>query len=247
MHRFAVITPAVCLLLLNACASTTTNYLRSTETIAIQAKERPSNDVSAEAYRDSAAVGSDKGMKTGAATGAAVSVICGPAVFVCMPFFATTAAIIGSTAGGVAGATADAYDLYPPRLEERVQAVLDDITSRRDFFAEMRDAVREAVPTDRQARPEAADVSVFVGPERIELQRTKQGLMALRITASLSARWNDVVEPQKTETRQFLYATSGMPMEYWLKDNGAAFDRNFTECIRKLSEMMAWDLVPTRG
>ena len=214
------------------------------ERMFIEARVRPTDGVDMVSGRNNFKVAGDAGMKGGAAVGAASSLLCGPVFVVCLPFFATTGAFVGGTTGYAAGAVNEAFDLFPPEIAERIEVVLLDIRDRRDFFTEMRNELRGSVPMDRQADTLTADASVYVGPERVELVQEEKDMLALRLTASLFVEWRpDGTEP-RTEERQYQYTTSEMPVDFWLSEDGAPFDRAFTECIAKIVQMMYWDLAP---
>jgi hypothetical protein len=214
------------------------------ETMAIEAKIRPTDGVDTMAARNTVKLAGDASMKGGAAAGAALSLTCGMAVWLCLPLYATTGAFIAGTTGNAAGAVSEVFDLFPPEIAERIEVVLVDIQDRRDFFAEMRHGVADSVPQDRQADTAAADVNVYVGPERIELFQEERDMLALRMTASLFVEWRQTEGEPRNETRQYQYATAEMPVDFWLSDDGAPFDSALTECVEKIVQMMYWDLAP---
>ncbi|UCC14649.1 MAG: hypothetical protein JSW21_01425, partial [Gammaproteobacteria bacterium] len=138
----------------SGCASKRSRPLPEFDTVAITTTIRPADGVKAKGDSDTARAGAEVGAKGGAAAGAAYSLLCGPFVVICLPFFATTGAVIGGTAGSVAGSLGDAVDNLPRHQAKRARAILEDIDERPDILEEMRDGVTEKVPADRQ-RPDA--------------------------------------------------------------------------------------------
>jgi hypothetical protein len=225
------------------CASKRSRPLPDFETVAIQAKIRPADGVHAQADNETARKGAKIGAGGGAAAGAVYSAVCGPWFWICLPFTSAVGAVAGATAGGTAGLVSDAVDTFSSDAAERVDAILVEIEDRRDFFVEIRDGVSESIPQDRQADVKAAKAVIFVGPQKIEFVQTESSHLALRITATLDAEWNRHRKTPRRDKRSYVKTTAEMPVDYWLSNNGAAFDAGFTECIEEIVQMMAWDLV----
>ena len=211
------------------------------DTVTIQAKIRPT-DGSHVNTRNSAALAESTSAKGGAVAGAVSSLVCGPAVLFCLPFFTTSGAIIGMTTTSIPGADDDIFGLYPAKTAKQVETVLLGIEDRRDFFFEMRDSLADALPQTRQADRMVADVAIYVGPENFELVRAEGSFLAIRLTASLFAEWKRGETTPRTEERQYVYTTSEKPVAYWLQNEGQAFDEGFTECVKKVTQMMRWDI-----
>jgi hypothetical protein len=241
--RSAVALTIVAVFAITACASERVVLLPDSESMAIQAKIRPTDGTHAKT-RNSAAAAERASAKGGAAAGALTSLACGPAVFFCLPFFTTSGAIIGASTSSVAGTKGDAFGLFPPKTAERVETILLEIEDRRDFFFEIRDSLSSLVPPARQAKVMVADVVIYVGPESFELVQERSSSFALRVTASLFAQWKQSTGAPRTEERQYQYETSERPITYWLNNDGEAFDAGFTECVEKITKMMLWDLAP---
>ncbi len=245
IHRMAVVLPAT--LLVTGCAAERPQPTPDIETMAILSLDTPTGEFGVQANRNDVRIGGNTGMKGGAMAGATLSLTCGPAIIFCMPFFTVSGAMIGGATGNIAGAASEALDLYPAQIEERLALVLQDIDRRRNLSDEMHELVSAAVPAHRQADLPFADNIARVGPEIVELYSHEGSLLALRITALLVIERNNPTAVSHTFTRRYTYETSKMPIEYWLNDSGRPLDEGFSECIRKLSMMMAWDLVPSRG
>jgi hypothetical protein len=247
LGTFGVQTVSITLiaLVVTGCAAKRHNsnmLLNDFETVTIQAKIRPTEGAHANT-RNSAALAESASVKGGAVAGALSSLACGPAVLFCLPFFTTSGAIIGMTTTSIPGADDDIFGLYPPKTANQVETVLSDIEDRRDFFYEMRDSLVDAIPQTRQADMMVADVAIYLGPENFELVRAEGSFLALRLTASLFAEWKRGEEISRTEERQYVYTTSERPVAYWLQNEGQAFDKGFTECVKKVTQMMRWDIV----
>lgn len=210
--------------------------------MSIESKVRPGDGIEMAAVRNTSKTAGDAGFKGGAAVGAVTSLGCGPAVVICLPFFAVGGAYLGGTAGSVAGAVSDAFDLFPPEVAGRIESVLTDIRRRRDFYAELREAVSESVPEDRQTEPNAADANVYVAPEGMHFVQDEADMFALRMVGSMYVEKRTGGVTQEGESRQYEYVTAEMPVDFWLSDEGAPFDRAFTEGVQKIGLMMAWDL-----
>lgn len=245
INRMAVVMSAI--LLVTGCAAERPQPTPDIETLAILSLDEPAGNYGMQANRNDVRIGGTVGMKSGAMAGATLSLACGPGVIFCMPFFTVSGAMIGGATGNIAGAASEAFDLYPAQIEERLALVLQEIDQRRDLAEEMHELVSVAVPAHRQVDPQFADNIVRVGPEVVELYSHEGALLALRITALLVIERNNQTAVSHTFTRRYSYETSKMPIEYWLSDGGRPLDDAFSECIRKVSMMMAWDLVPMRG
>jgi hypothetical protein len=216
-------------------------------TVSIESKIHPTEGVAMTSVTNTSKIAGDAGMKGGATVGAAASLVCGPGVFFCLPFFAVSGAFLGWTAGNVAAAVGDAFDLFPPEVAGRIEHVLVDIRRRRDFFDELREAVSEAVPETRQADASAADTNVYVGPEGVHFLQDEPNMFALRMVGSTYVEERAGGVSQQGESREYEYVTAEMPVDFWLSDGGAPFDRAFTEGVEKIALMMAWDLVGQRA
>jgi hypothetical protein len=216
-------------------------------TVSIESKIRPTDGVAMTAETNTFKIAGDAGVKGGVAVGAAASVACGPAVVFCLPLGIWTGAFVGGTVGHVAGAANDALDLFPPKIAERIEAVLVDIRNRRDFFVELREAVSEAVPENRQADASVAGTNVYVGPQSVQFLQDEPNMFALRMVGSMYVEKRAGGVSQQGESREYEYVTAEMPVDFWLSDGGAPFDRAFTEGVEKIALMMAWDLVGQRA
>lgn len=245
--RRGVVTCLLALLIVSGCAAERPEPASENETIAILSLGTATDGTGTQANRNDVRIGGNVGLKGGAMVGATLSLTCGPAVIFCMPFFTASGAMIGVATGNIAGAASEVFDLYPPQIEERLAVVLQEIDQRRDLAEEMHELVSVAVPAHRQVDLQFADNIVRVGPEVVELYSHEGALLALRITALLVIERNNQTAVSHTFTRRYTYETSKMPIEYWLNDGGRPLDEGFSECIRKVSMMMAWDLVPMRG
>jgi hypothetical protein len=229
------------------CAPNRSRPLPPFETLAVESAARPVDGLEARSDSDAAKAGANAGAKGGAAAGAATSLLCGPFVFFCLPFFAATGAVVGVTTGGLAGALNDAVENLPGDQASRARAILADIDSRRDLFAELRDGVAAAVPPARTAGLESAEAVIYVGIEKLEFVQDDRSELGLRLTALLVAEWNRDKRTPRTEKRRYVYETILMPAEYWLQDDGATMDAGFTECIEKVVQAIDWDLSHTTG
>jgi hypothetical protein len=98
------------------------------------------------------------------------------------------------------------------------------------------------VPTDRKRPAAYAEALIYVGPKKIELVQNQSSHLALRMTAVLEAEWGRDKRTPRREERQYVHETVEMPVEYWLKDDGAGFEAGFTECVDKITQAMTWDL-----
>ncbi len=216
-------------------------------TVSIESKILPTDGVEMIAVRNTSKTAGDAGMKGGATVGAAASLVCGPGVFFCLPFFAVSGAFLGGTAGNVAGAVNDAFDLFPPEVAGRIEHVLVDIRNRRNFFVELREAVSEDVPENRQADASVADAHAYVAPEGVHFLQDEPNMFALRMVGSMYVEERAGGVSQQGKSREYEYVTAEMPVDFWLSDGGAPFDRAFTEGVEKIALMMAWDLVGRRS
>ena len=242
----ALILPAAAILLAACATSNGPEPMLVSGTVSIQSKVRPTEGVEMVAVRNSIKTAGDAGMKGGAAVGAAMSLVCGPTLPICLPFFAGSGAFIGSTAGNVAGAVGDALELFPPEVAERIEHVLVDIRNRRDFFGELREAVSRSVPKARQVDANVADAHVYVAPEGVHFLQDEPDMFALRMAGSMYVEESAAAVDQPGEFREYEYTTPEMPVDFWLSDEGAPFERAFTEGVEKIALMMAWDLVGRR-
>jgi hypothetical protein len=212
-------------------------------TMSIESKNRPPEGVAMTAEQNTFKTAGNAGAKGGAAIGGVTSLACGPAVAVCLPFFVWSGAFVGGTAGHVAGAVNEAFEIFPPKIAEQIETVLVDIRSRRDFFAELRHAVSEAVPENRQAHASVADTNVYVGPEGVHFLQDEADMFALRMVGSMRVEKRVGEASQEGEVHQYEYVTAQRPVGFWLSDEGAPFERAFTEGVEKIGLMMAWDLM----
>jgi len=169
---------------------------------------------------------------------------CGPAVFFCLPFFATSGALIGAGTSSITGTAGDTFGLFPPETSEQIETILLEIEDRRDFFLEMRAALSNQIPSERQAEVMFADAVAYVGPERFELVQDRNSSFALRVTGSLFVQWKQGIGIPRTQERQYQYVTSERSIAYWLRNDGEALDEGFTECVQRIARMMLWDLAP---
>lgn len=227
------------------CAPSRSKPLPPFETLAVASNKPPADGLQAKSDADAAKKAAGVGAKGGAAAGAATSLLCGPFVVLCLPFLTATGAVVGMTTGGLAGALNDAVENLPRDQAVRARAILADIDTRRDFFAEMRDGVAAAVPSARSAELDSADAAVYVGIDKLEFVQDDRSELALRMTGLLVAEWNRDKRTPRTEKRRYVHQTIMMPAEYWLQDDGAAMDAGFTECIEKVVQAMVWDLSRT--
>lgn len=228
--------------IITGCGSNRSRPLPEFDTVAVTSTVRPAEGVKARGDSDTSAAGAGVGAKGGAAAGAATSLLCGPWFLICLPFLATTGVIVGGVSGSVAGALGDAVDQLPKDQARRARIILENIDERRDFFIEIRDGVARTVPTDRKRPAADAEALIYVGPKKIELVQNQSSHLALRMTAVLEAEWGRDKRTPRREERQYVHETVEMPVEYWLKDDGAGFEAGFTECVDKITQAMTWDL-----
>jgi hypothetical protein len=227
------------------CAPNRSKPLPPFETLAVESAARPAEGLEARSDSDAAKKGASAGAKGGVVAGAATSLLCGPFVLFCLPFAAAAGAVVGVTTGSLAGALNDAIENLPADQASRARAILADIDSRRDLFAELRDGVAAAVPPTRAAGVESAEAVAYVGIEKLEFVQDERSELALRLTGLLVAEWNRDKRTPRTEKRRYVHQTILMPAEFWLQDDGATMDAGFTECIEKVVQAMVWDLSRT--
>jgi hypothetical protein len=91
-------------------------------------------------------------------------------------------ALGGGISGAVAGGVINAHDGLPTATARKVDDVLGRIRQRRDFVAEMRDAVTATVPDVRRSSVDDADALVQVAIDRIDLQQYGHDQVAMRIS-----------------------------------------------------------------
>ena len=241
--RRALSLPLAALALASCATSNAPEPTLAPGTMSIESKNRPTDGVAMTTEQNAFKMAGNTGAKRGAATGGVASLACGPAVAICLPFFMWSGALVGGTAGHVAGAVNDTFDVFPPKIAEQIETVLVDIRSRRDFFAELREAVSEAVPENRQSDAAVADTNVYVGPEGVQFLQDEPDMFALRMMGSMRVEKRTGEVSEEGEVRQYEYVTAQRPVDFWLSDEGAPFERAFTEGVHKIGLMMAWDLM----
>ena len=235
-------------LVLSGCASGKAKPLPGFESVHIQSYPRPPDGLHAwPRYQTEARPGNiDKGEATVAGVGGAVATAGCIAI---VPFAAGQCLAVGATsAAGMAAAgsveSTHPIDVSSPAKREWTEFVLRKVEDRREFFSEMRDAVRSAVPEDRQEDADSAATLITVGPKSTYLLRHNSGL-ALQMTARLTAQWNLHWKTPTTVKKRYKYTTAGQPVDHRLHDDGTGFDAGFTECISNIVKMMELDLAQT--
>lgn len=236
----------------SGCASSEVNSLPGYESVHVRSNPRPADQFRIVARRrlKTSQNMEDNVGKGAVAGGAGYGLAC-----VALVPFGIGAACIAAAAGGAAvGAAAgaavstavvDSLDQYPPESRQHIQKIIVEIENRRDFFVEIRDALRASIPEDRQVDEEAAEALVSVGPEGVFLVQDQDLDLAFEMTAVLSAEWSRDKRTPRKDKRKYTYTTSAQPIEYWLDNDGAALNEAVTECIANIVGMMSSDLEQT--
>ena len=237
----------------SGCASNEVNTLPGYETVHVRSNPRPADGFRIVAKRRlTTSQNMEANVGTEAVAGAAGYGIACAALF---PLGGIGAACLGAVAGGAAiGAAAgaagstvvvDPLDQYPRETRQHIEEVIIEIEKRRDFFVEVRDALRASIPGDRQVDEEAAEALVSIGPEGVFLVQDQDLDLAFEMTAVLSAEWSRDKRTPRKDKRKYTYTTSAQPIEYWLDNDGAALNEAVTECIANIVGMMSSDLEQT--
>lgn len=232
------------------CAAGGSKPLPEFETVHIQSFPRPPNGLhSWVIFRTDASVDNIEGAEYGVAAGlgALVAAACTatfpPAAAQCLGAGAYTAG--GTAAMGSVDSTHPLEEVDPQK-RPWAEKVLRDVEDSREFFREIRDGVRTAMPADRQIEAEQAETLITVGPKNIYLRQEVSGL-SLQMTAKMTTESNRHWRTPTTIKRTYKHTTAEQPLGDLLRDGGAGFDDGFTECVTQIIEMMARDLSATIG
>lgn len=225
--------------ILAGCASApVANPLPAFAHVAITTHEQLAHDLHADSTAEKAGEGIAGGAVAGAATGALAGLACGPFAPLCSPVLALGGGISGAVAGGVI----NAHDGLPTATARKVDDVLGRIRQRRDFVAEMRDAVTATVPDVRRSSVDDADALVQVAIDRIDLQQYGHDQVAMRISGYMTVTWNRTQARPSVQRNDYVYETRQDAAERMLQGDGAGFDAGITECITHLAQRMGQDL-----
>lgn len=191
---------------------------------------------------------------TGAAAGAAAMGAACLGLAVVLPVVGCLGAVAAGGAAGAAGGAAGSVkavnpiDRYPPETRAQLSALIDEAEGRHDFFVEIRDSLRGQVPSGYQTDDSYAKVLISTRPDSVRLVQNEELELAIRIKATMTVEWNRQRRTPRTDKMKFVYTSEQLPVEDWLRDDGAEFDAALTDGIAQIGrDMEAWLTAPAQA
>lgn len=229
------------------CASPEVPPIPEFETVAIQAKQLPSEGLSFKSGADSSEDASKTGAKVGAAAGGAIGIACLPLFGpLCLPAAIGGGGFYGAFGGHYAGKAWDVLNKFPPEVAQQFEQELREAENTRNFSGEMHDAVANLIPISKQVAADKAQAVFHIGPDALILVRGQESNLAIRMTASLFAEWDRDKGWPTVAHRWYVYTTPERPIDEWVNNEGEAIDAALTECITEIAALIGKDAAVPR-
>jgi hypothetical protein len=221
----------------------------------------PSVDSGGKRAKNGALVGGG----SGATTGAALSLTCGPFVAACMAILVPGMGGAGALGGGLYGITG-----LPKDEAAKVLAKLMDLRKTRDVNKELQDSIVAALPVGRLVPEDQAETLMIVAIDTIQLNKDSGNklVLVIRAEARLESRDSDSTffakdkhaatrarhaktrgesrawDSKFSTTEKFYTSTSArLTIADWLDQTGRAFEIEMDRCIADIADQISKDLL----
>ena len=182
------------------------------------------------------------GAGAGAAAGAGWSLVCGPFVFICAMATVPVGALVGGTAGGLAGAASDAHKTPPEEQLLTLDKLFADIYEQRTLHTEIRDTLEKQVPPDRLADASVAEAVVQLRLSDVRFTRTPSGKYEWILKSVMVVTWNRDTDRTRRSYKIYDYASRALPLDEWLQNDSELLNQGLDESVAGMAEQMAKDI-----
>ena len=182
------------------------------------------------------------GAGAGAAAGAAWAVVCGPLFFVCAMATVPVGAVVGGTAGGLAGMASDAHQTPPDKQLLLLDGLFAEIYEQRTLHMEIRDALEKQIPTDRLADTSVAEALVQTRLSDVRFTRTPSGKYEWILKSVMVVTWNRNKSQTRYSYKIYDYTSRSLPLDDWLQNDGEMLNQGLDDSVEGMAEQMANDI-----
>jgi hypothetical protein len=195
-------------------------------------------------------VGTVAGLPSGGFVGGSIAfgagfLACGTTAFL-WPFCVFAATVTGAVIGGVVGLLGGGVMGFigglPSETAKEVTEVLAHLEEGRRFEEDLRAAVRQVVPEEKQVEgPDAAGV-LTARLEQFDLRQHSKDRLSVLLRGSMVQTWNGEDGKQKKNRCKYRFDSEKKPAETWLEAGGAAFGETMTRGFETFARWMKRDL-----
>jgi hypothetical protein len=182
------------------------------------------------------------GAGAGMAAGAAWAAVCGPWFFICAMGTVPAGAVVGATAGGLAGAASDAHKTPPDEQLLALDKLFADIYQRHTLHMEIRDTLEKQIPPDWLADTSEAGALVQLKLSDVRFTRTFSGKYEWTLKSIMVVTWNRNTGRTRHSYKFYDYASRALTLDDWMKNDGAMLNTALDESVEGLAEKMAVDI-----
>lgn len=189
------------------------------------------DDLKVRFNRDSTKRGARMGANTGAGAGFVAAQGCGPFVFLCALLTIPTGAVIGAATGAATGALNDADKKPSGENLDKLEAIVDKLSSRRTLHEELRAAIAARVPRARRAPGKEAQALIEISIGNVRLLKTGDTHYEWAMLVNVAAQWNRNSRNPRGDKGQILVSGDGMTLEQWIVDDGRAIENELNHLV----------------
>jgi len=182
------------------------------------------------------------GAGAGAAAGAGWAMVCGPYFFICAMATVPAGALVGATAGGLAGAASDSHKMPPQEQLLVLDKLFADIYEQRSIHMEIRDTLEKQIPPVRLADTSVADALIQLNLSDIRFTRTFSGKYAWTLKSIMVVTWNRNTRRPRHSYKIYDYTSSSLPLDDWVQNDGEMLNQALDDSVEGMVEQMAGDI-----
>jgi hypothetical protein len=182
------------------------------------------------------------GAGAGAVAGAGWAMACGPYFFICAMATVPVGALVGATAGGLAGAASDSHKMPPQEQLLVLDNLFVDIYEQRSIHMEIRDTLEKQIPPDRLADTSVTDALIQLNLSDVRFTRTLTGKYAWTLKSVMVVTWNRNTPRPRHSYKIYDYTSRSLPLDDWVQNDGEILNQALDACVEGMVEQMAGDI-----
>jgi hypothetical protein len=231
--------------LLVGCATPHITPIRRGEEVAIVFTKSPQDDGVIDSRNEklvsNTATGAGTGAAGGAVTGGLTSLLCGPFVLLCLPFFVTAGVIIGTPVGAGVGAVVAVRGSLSDEKAAQLRDRLMSVQQSHSLPAELQKNVNDRAQRYWKLSTDPSATLVTIELQNLLLSNRDEQI-SFTVQVKVSVQQHGAKQADPPEQKMYEYVSTLSSLSVWLDESSDFVDIQLTSASQQIAANIVSDL-----